>query len=265
MHALLLTLALALLPQEKKEERPLPTPEEVKATIAALDKAWQEGTKEDRVAAVKRASEVVHADVIARVAKALRDKEVDVQGAAIEALRFMEHPNALDALHEAYRRETKLRDNEERGATLLKAIAQHGQERSIALLAESPFETPSYTMTRARILGLGHVRSVKSVEALMAMMQLTGRGKADAFMEDFRLALVLLTGADQGTSRELWQRWWNDNKKTFTVAPAEPELPAVLAMKWRNYWGGAQEEGRRKRREDRGDDRPSQARNAWSA
>ena len=69
-------------------------------------------------------------------------------------------------------------------------------------------------------------------------------------MSDFRLALVVLTGVDKGTDRQLWSNWYGDNKAKIVVAAVPPELPPDLRKRWNSYWGVADE---RAKGEDKND------------
>src|SRR5262245_43171663 len=124
----LLGLALFVLPllqERKKEAPPAPDPALVKATLEAVDKAWKSGATADKEAALRSASEVPHPDVVAAVKKGLKDREKPVQLAALDALRRLDLPVALEALHETYKHDQELRKDEELETALLKAIGQH--------------------------------------------------------------------------------------------------------------------------------------------
>src|SRR5262245_51777973 len=258
----LLCLILLLAPtiqDKKKEEPPGPDPAQVKSAVEALDRAWKSGAAADKAKALQAATEVVHPDVIAAVKRGLKDKDKLVQSAAIEALRWMDHPLALEALHETYKRDAELLKDDDLTVTLLKAIGQHGSESSIDLLADFEFGDTHHPVQRARILSLSGIRSAKSVEALIALMQKVGPagrgglGPLGGHVDDLRLSLQALTGVDQGPARDPWIRWWNENKKTLVVSKELPLLPLEREKEYRAFWG-LRLNYVRKRREDRGDD-----------
>ena len=60
------------------------------------------------------------------------------------------------------------------------------------------------------------------------MMRLVGQNRADSYMADFRLALFVLTGHDEGRTPQLWFNWWNDHQKDFAVSKELPELPRTI-------------------------------------
>ena len=251
MLALALTAALLVAPQDPA---PAPDAKKVEAAVKELKEAFAQSKPEPKVEAIRKGSEVLHSDVIEAIAKGFKEKEEPVQAATIEALRWMDHPKALDELHSTYKRDKKLKEDEELFAGLLKAIGQHANQTSIQVLADNPFKNPTHGAIQARILGLGRIRHVDSVSELMGMMQKVGRGKSAGYMDDFRLALMVLTGKDNGKSAEMWIKWWNDNKRTLKVEPKAPKLPPQAQKKWDYYWGLRHVEGRREKREDRGND-----------
>lgn len=249
------TLSLALLtfcalPQETDT----PSTDEVKATVEAVEKALSKGETADRIAALSEASSVPDTAVAKAVSKALRDKDESVQKAALESLRFMDHPEALKALHDCYKKNTSLRKNDSLSGVLLKAIGQHGDSSSIKVLADSPFSTVNGAAIRARILGLGNIRDKRSVEELVGLMKKISRRKIEPFMGEFRLAMVRLTGQDEGKSVDLWMKWWNNNKRTFKVAEVAPKMPRRDQENWDDYWGNPRRRERSQKRGDRGGD-----------
>jgi len=152
---------------------------------------------------------------------------------------------ALKALHRLYKRDKALRENEVLFARLLQAIGRHSDRSSIEVLKDNPFDHLTVASGRARILGLGRIRDVRSVESLIAGMQLAGndaRGRRTGqprHSDDFRLALTSLTGEDRGLAKDAWISWWRDAKNGFKVAPERPSLPPDLKTAWESYWNEA--------------------------
>jgi len=226
--------------------------ERVERARAELKEAFQKGDAEARLKAIADHRLVADEKVIETIAKGMDDEDQRVAIASIDALRYAEHPAALEELHKACKRDKKLRKDEALGPRLFKAIAWHGDPSSVELLADDPFSTKGADFVRARIFGLGRIRDPKAVEALMDMMNKVGRNKVDDWMDDFRLSLVVLTGADEGKSVEGWTRWWNDHKKDLEVSPEPPELPRLMQVRWNDYWDIRTEYERDERREERG-------------
>lgn len=255
LTSLLLAVGPFLLPVQ--QEKP-PGEEQVAATCAALEKALaKQARAEDATPALRAALEVVDARVIAVIdARGLRHADPGVRGAAVETLGRMPHPDALKALHEALKRDRKeLQEAPPRLAALLRAIARHGKESSIPLLVEDVFQSPDRGVITARILGLGHIRSAKSVEELVRLMRSSPRPRVGDHMGDFRLALVVLTGEDKGTDQGLWINWYGDHKAKLEVAAETPELPRELRRRWSTYWGekdqGDEPDGGRRKGKER--------------
>jgi hypothetical protein len=236
-------------------QNPPPSPEAVRTAVDRLEEAFTKGKSPERISALDAAGNVPDAKVIEWVAKGMRDVDGAVSAKSVETLRFMEHPAALEALHAFYRQSAKRLEKDEEGMTrLLKAIAQHRNKRSIEILADDPFVTVSNPILEARILGLGNIRAVESVEALMSLLRSAGRVKVGPYMPDFRLALMRVTGADQGVDQEAWLKWWSDHKKDFKVAAEPPPLPPQMQYRWDTYWGTDGMRARQTGRGDRGKD-----------
>ncbi len=217
--------------------------EDVDLGVDALKKAFaQGGTSQERIGAIMSGAGLGHAEIVSAIARGLTDRDDAVRLAAIDALGWMSNPEALKQLHRLYHRDEELRADEVLFARLLQAIGRHGSTSSIAVLEDDPFDHLTIASGRARILGLARIRDAKSVEGLIKGMQLGGgdprggRSGSPRFMDDFRVALVALTGKDLGTSKEAWISWWRDERKNFAVAPARAPLPADLEAAWVAYW-----------------------------
>jgi HEAT repeat protein len=246
----MLPLLLALAPL-LAGDTPLDKPPDaavVKATVADLEKAFKDGDAPQRVKSIEAAAHVLDAEVVDRIAKALRDKESDVQKAAIEALRMMGHPSAVKDLEDAAKHEPRLTKDVELHAAVLRALGQHGSPSSIDILADDFWSDLDERLMEARILSLGRIRSKAAVEKLIDLMKTRGPLKIQPQMRHFRIALIVLTGADQGTSQEGWLKWWNDNHGKLEVAPKPAALPKQLQGKWDEYWGEAKPGDRPARR-----------------
>ena len=251
MTPLLLAAALFLSPPTQTSE---PDPARVKEVVAELESALKRGDKDAKVRALEAAGRVPAPAVIKAVARGFKDKEHDVKRATILALRFSPHPDALAALHRAFKSDRAIRKDGDLSGSILKAIGQHADPSSIKILTDDLFETRNYAAIKARILSLGRIRTKRAVEALLDLMKVTDQRTIDRYMGDFRLSLMILTGTDRGPSSAMWHRWWQNNKKTFEVAPEHPPISKPQLIRWARYWGTDDVYGRTKRREDRGDD-----------
>jgi len=249
--ALLAPLLLTLSPPA---EEPRPAPERVKAAVTELKDAFAKPEAGPRIRAIEGGADLADADVVAHIAKGLDDRDVAVQKAAIEALRFNTHKKSLDAL-QARARQKAAKDDLTVYATLIRAVGQHGSPSSIDLLTENPWSTPDALVLEAKILGLARIRTNEAVKVVVDLMEIAGPHKIEPFMPSFRLALWSLTGTDQRGARELWLQWYRENKGKLKVAPEPATEPPELARRWQRYWakpGTEAADGPGKRRE-RGD------------
>lgn len=271
MRALLL-LGLALvapflgtLDAQDAKEKDLPTKAEIKAMVAELKTAWKSKDNTAKVAAITKAKDVVDAAVIKEVTKGLKDKELPVVDATVDALRWMDHPQSVKSLTKHWKKDKELRKDAERAPDFLKAIGQHGDLSTLTVFTDNPFENTANKAIQARILSIGRIRSPKSVAALMEMMQKSGGGGRGGrggrgggnqgggrHMNYFRTALTVLTGTDLGSDRTAWKKWWDKNEKGYKVAKEMPELPRDVERTWNAFWGTMEENDRGTEREDRG-------------
>lgn len=247
MWKLLVALALAVpaLAFQTPADGP-PSPETVQATVTKLETAFRSKKSAECIEAIRAATPVLDARVIEWIAKGVAVDDAPLCAAALDALGQMRHPDALATLQRAWKRDKELRKHDELGGRALKAIARHQDPQTIELLAADPFETQNHAALQARILGLANIRSKQSVEKLIAMMRLVGPQKLDPVMPEFRLALFVLTGHDEGRASQLWFDWWNAHQKDFEVQKALPELPKLDRMRWNSYWG-IEDESKRER------------------
>lgn len=231
-----LALLLTLVPLFQDPPKPtVPDPEKVKAALTQLGEAFAKPDAGPRLRAIEAAAELADAEVVHQIARGLDDKDVNVQKAAIEALRFNEHKKSLDELHTRARQKAA-KELPVTYAALLRAIGQHGDASSLELLSDNPWSVLDAGVLEARILGLSRIRTKESVKALTDLMEMAGNQKIQPFMQDFRVALWALTGADQGGSRELWLKWYRDNKAKLEVAKLPVQEPHELAQRWQRYW-----------------------------
>jgi hypothetical protein len=242
-------------PHEAHADVDEPSPERVAEVRAALDEARRTGDPAGIVAALDSAQDVPHPGVVADVVAILDDEREGVQLAAVTSLRWLAHPDALDALEELARNGKRMR-SPAFAAAVLRGLGQHADPGSVALLARTPFEPPDHACVRARVLALGRIRTVDSLETLIRMLGAThgarGERRLKAHMEAVRTSLLLLTGLDLGSSPELWEDWWRENRRGFRIPAETPLLPKELREPWDRYWGLPTVYAREKRREDRG-------------
>jgi hypothetical protein len=237
MTPLLLTLALLAAPLVPQDPGAPPDPALVEATAKEVRKALAAGATAERVAAVEQASAVVAPEVIEQIARGLRQDEAQVQLAVLRALRFMDHPDALAELEQAYEQRRELHERPELYEELVKGIAAHGSPDSVGLLIDFSLRHLTRPVMRARILGLGRVRDAAALDALFAVMDKLGSEASRPYLDDLRLALMALVGPQPGVeSPDEWRRWWRAHRSGLEVAATPPELPVQAARFWRTYW-----------------------------
>jgi len=253
-------LGLCLLALQRTGETPPPPPaaDAVAQVEASLEQAFRSGELGAIQAALDAARAVPHPAVVRKVERALEDERGEVKLAALQTLRWLDHPETLRVLHRAAK-DRKLMQRPELALAVLRAAGQHADPSSIAVLARDPFQLADASCLRARLFGLARIRTTEALRALFGILATvgnTGQRRIQGQMTDMRIALVLLTGVDQGRSPELWEEWWRAHEKTFRL-PAEPaRLPPEMRAVWDGFWGQERSYERGLRREDRGLDPP---------
>lgn len=243
---------LARVPAEADEKFADADAARAKLAIVELDRALRSADKDLKLKAIQLHGAVADSEVARLLGRGARDKEPDIQGAAIQALRWLEHADAVKELHAVARSEKALRKDPVGYARLLQAIGQHGDASSISLLVDDVATVPDYVVVQARILSLGRIRSSAAVEALLELMKVASAQRMQNLMPDFRLALVRLSGVDKGESQPLWQEWWKAERVKLRIEPEPAELSLELQARWDSYWGRGERYERARPRTSRG-------------
>lgn len=238
--ALCLTLwcPWARLPASGPQDPERPTPEQVRAALAALEEGLASPEGAERTAAIRENAKVDVPAVVAKIADALDDRNGDVRLEAIDALGRSRRESALEALlahHKEHR--VELRKQERVLPRLLTAIARHGDARALGPLTDDVQAQMLSATLRARILGIANVRTKAAVDALVALAGKVGFVEMHNHAEDFRLAMLVLTGVDKGRSIDAWKAWWKAERETFTVSEERPALAPGDAARWSEFWG----------------------------
>jgi HEAT repeat protein len=257
--ALACLLAAAALPAAPARSAPTTVrPEEdgpsratVEAAVKALRAAFASRDPEVRIAALEE-HRVPDREVVALLARGLRDDESRVRRAALEALRWTPHSDALRALHRVQKRDTELRSDEQLGPALYRAIGQHADPASIDLLEERIYSETNRAIVRARLWAIGNIRDREALESLIALLRAAKPETVKKYVRDLRVALIQLTGVDQGEVPARWLDWWSDHRRDFEMAEEPPLMPIDLQRRWDSFWGIRRVLPREERREDRG-------------
>ena len=252
-------LCLVLL-QEGQPKKAAPAAADVVRVEAALDEAFRSGEAKGIQAALEAAQDVPHPAIVRKVSRALEDERPEVKLVALQVLRWMDLREALESLQRAAK-DRKLMKSPELALAVLRGMGEHADPSSIEFLAKDPFQPEDAACIRARLFGLARVRTVAAIDALYGILATAAPGSSQrriqAQLGDVRIALMMVTGTDQGASPELWEAWWRENKKTFRVPDVPPQLPREMSMEWNLFWGLPNVYERSGRREDRGQDPPA--------
>lgn len=266
MIPLVLALTLALAPlqggakpadAQKPPPKEAPAPkldaEAVKVAVSELKAAFAKGKSDERIAAIARAAELPDAEVIAGITKGLKDEDPKVLGAAIDALRYLPHADALGALLATLERDKKLAKDTELSVRLVRAIGQHANAAAAEKLAAMGLDGEGGVVD-ARLLAIANVRSLRSVELLIELSRSASEEKVGPRTGTLRLALARLTGNDLGPTRQRWHEWWSAEKKRCEIKPEPPLMTKEMQLRWDGFWGIRTEPARNKARGERGDD-----------
>ncbi|HIG11645.1 MAG: HEAT repeat domain-containing protein [bacterium] len=216
-----------------------PAPELVEEAVQVLTRAFKHGKTPERLEALDEYGAVNDPAVVRLVTRGLSDKQAEVQLAAVECLRWLDHPDALVGLHKAYKKDKQIKKNDALYEAFIWAIGQHGSLSSIEILVEGAQASAPRAVQAARIYSLGHIPHKDSLEELLSSMQKTGRGRRrgkQPLMAEFALSLAVLSGQDFGKDEAAWTEWWRANKKGFEVVGAAETLSKRQAKQWQRLW-----------------------------
>jgi len=180
--------------------------------------------------------------VTKETAKALKSKSQDVVLAALQALRHNTDPSSLDLLLKAksYKEITK---NPKAAEAYAYALGQKADKKCLKILTDGLVGTSSLSnaILKAKISALGRIRHKDAVEAIIDFTKTTGRGGRARggvrnMMKEAERSLLVLTGADVGSSTSDWQEWWYDSKSSFKMSQQEWPLDGRAQRQWDTLW-----------------------------
>ena len=233
----LLCACLLLTQNPDGNSRQEPDPVKVEEVLAGLDKAQAMHSESALINALIDCQEVEDKAVIERVAAALKHRKTGVRKTAVNVLRWMKHPEALAALAKSYKQDKRLHQLPDLVSRTLRAIGQHAEPSSLDLFVNPPAEWKDDAIVRARIRGIGRLRTKAAVAALIALIDSKQAWNVHDYAADFRISLRVLTGVDQGPHLADWKLWWRDNREAVVVGEKLPKLPPEVVREWRTYWG----------------------------
>jgi hypothetical protein len=229
--------ALRVAAPQTPARKDAPTAAEVAENLRA---AFESGSAPQRVLALRSSAAHPDAAVVAQARRGLGDRDLEVRLAAYDALGRNTHAKAFEALLEHHRdRRKELRTLDRDLPALLTALARRGDARALAPLGDDVQAQRLVPTIRARMLGFARIRDKASIEALIKLVDQVGFVDMHNHLEDFRLAMVVLSGVDRGRSVDAWRAWWNGVKQEFAPAERMAELSAQDAARWRDFWRDA--------------------------
>lgn len=223
--------------EEEKQEQPDPA-EAAQAIADALK------SKDDALAegALRNFGRIADAAVVKAVGGAIKHEQPAVRLAAVEALRFNPHEDAL-ALLLKQKSNKKLHDDPVTAAAFAYALGQKRDKKAIPLLEDGLVATgdTNNKVMSAKIYALGRIRDEESCEVLMDFLN-SAALVTEKYMTEVRASMTVLTGVDVGRGRHDWLDWWREHKSSIKILAEEPPLEnAFAAAAWKRMWATPEE------------------------
>ncbi|PCJ54142.1 MAG: hypothetical protein COA70_05765 [Planctomycetota bacterium] len=180
--------------------------------------------------------------VTKETAKALKSKSQDVVLAGLQALRYNTDKSSLDLLlkAKAYKQITK---DPKAAEAYAYALGQKADKKCLKILTDGLVGTSSLSseVLKAKVSAIGRIRHKDAVEAIIDFTKTTGRGGRARggvrnMMKEAERSLMVLTGADVGSSTADWQEWWYDSKGSFKMSQQEWPLDGRAQRQWDTLW-----------------------------
>lgn len=221
-------------PQQEEQEEEKITPEKA---LDMLETAENSKQLDLIFIAIQDAGRVEDKKVAKAVGDFLKHKDSEVRYEALRALRYNEHPEATNVLLKQKKNKAILED-ERAAEEYYLSLGQKRDKRAIKILADGLMSTNrGDKLTRARIVSLGRIREVDSVEALMNCLVSGGARRRHPQLMEIHTSLSVLTGAILKPSQDNWIAWWNDNKRGLKLTKEEQELDSKKARAaWMTLW-----------------------------
>lgn len=272
--SLLSTLFFSLLPALPQDPAPeADTPVEVEQeaeeltpekALEMLETAVKSKQLDLIFVAVQDAGAVPDKKVVKELGKLLKHTDGEVRFETLKALRYNAHDEATSVLLKAKSNKAIIED-ERCAEEYYYALGQKGDKKAIKILADNLNKTNrGDKVTRARILSLGRIREVESVEALMGCLVSGAARRRHPQLTEIHTSLTVLTGAQVRMNQDDWIAWWNDNKKGLKLTEQEQELGTKKGRAaWMTLWATPEdkelmEAARKKGKDDFGDATPEE-------
>ncbi|MEO0651135.1 MAG: hypothetical protein AAFZ65_10700 [Planctomycetota bacterium] len=242
--ALCLTLA-APLPQDDDPERTPPSAEQVAAAVASIEAAIEAEDADAALSAIQAAIEVPHEDVGEALAEVARDEDYDdVSLAAIDALGRLDHECGVEELAKLHKKQARKRgDDLDWSITVYRALGRTGRVEALDVLGREGLRRELPRRDNARLLAIGNIRHVDSVETLVKLYERVGRYTSNHYDEALQVSIAALTGEVIQKGRRPLQDWWRDNKDDLEISAVPPEIEnRRLRATWEAFWNPRQKD-----------------------
>ncbi len=192
---------------------------EVKALVKEYEKQYSKMSTYEKREGMKRLEETGH-DLAAAsiVKKGLKDKDLEIRREAASALGAMRCRKVVPQLTKAMKPNAK---NFDVYIAIVIALGDIGDPKAIPHLSKNLWNQKDglagIQAAQAKIDALGNIRSKKSVDALIGMLYVGGRGAMAAVSRSLTKSLEKLTGQKFGWDRDRWRDWWKKNKSKFKL------------------------------------------------
>lgn len=238
-------------PEAEAEQEEL-TPEKAVELLEAAEKSKQFDLI---LAALEETGRVADKKVVKEISGFLKHKDAEIRYEAIRALRYNQDESAIDALLKV-KKTKEIIEDDRLAEEYYYALGQHGDKKAIKVLADNLNKTNrGDKVTRARILALGRIREVESVEALMDCLVSGAARRRHPQLTEIHTALTVLTGAEVRPNQDAWIAWWNDNKRGLELTKSEQELTTKKARAaWMTLWATPEDQELMKEAAKRGKD-----------
>ena len=193
--------------------------EMVKALVKEYEKNYSKWSSPQKLGAMQNLMETGHELAAAAIAKkGLKDKDLHVREEAAKALGRMGCRKELGSLTKALKPNDR---NQRVYLAIIEALGDMGDPKAVPFLSKD-FWNQKETGTgikiaQAKIDALGRIRSKKSVDALIDMLYIAGRGAMRQIMPQLVKSLRKLTDQDFDRDRNAWKGWWKKNKSKFKL------------------------------------------------
>lgn len=222
------------------EDKPL-DPAQVKLAVTELKSAYGRGRPADQLAMIKKYGQMRDSQIAETMLRGLKSKDLDVQLASINALRWMPFPVIVKGLQKNLQRNKALLKDDRLHEALVRSLGQHSDPSSLKYFMEGVYTAPTRGNFQARLYSIARIRTDESLLAVMEMLQrgagVQANGKAKKQLQaKYDIALEVLTGQTFQLDKDAWLQWWRKNRKSFKVPKNPIKISPKSETQWSSYW-----------------------------